>query len=68
MVSLHQTDIDGPLRLGRARTTYLTAQLIIRTGMADESLNVSGWTHVFERLALHGRDGARWRRTAPSRS
>jgi hypothetical protein len=58
MVSLHHTDIDGvPCFWVESGRPTLAAQLIFRTGMADEWLNGSGWTHILEHLALHGRGG-----------
>lgn len=33
----------------------LTASLIFRRGMVDETLPTTGWTHLLEHLALHGR-------------
>lgn len=33
----------------------LTASLITRQGMVDETLPTTGWTHLLEHLALHGR-------------
>lgn len=38
---------------GRPR---LTASLRFRQGVADETLQTSGWTHLVEHLALHDRD------------
>lgn len=35
----------------------LSAALVFRQGMVDESLPTTGWTHVLEHLALHGRGG-----------
>lgn len=33
----------------------LTASLIFRQGLVDETLATTGWTHLLEHLALHGR-------------
>lgn len=33
-----------------------TATLVFRAGMADETLITSGWLHLLEHLAVHGRD------------
>jgi predicted Zn-dependent peptidase len=34
----------------------LTASLIFRQGMVDETLPTSGWTHILEHSALHDRE------------
>ncbi|MFN8194617.1 MAG: hypothetical protein U0R80_10090 [Nocardioidaceae bacterium] len=58
MVELHATDVDGVrcfwVETGRPT---LAARLIFRAGMADEWLHESGWMHLLEHLALHGRGG-----------
>lgn len=58
MVVLHHTDIDGvPCFWVESGRPTLAAQLLFRSGMADEWLSASGWTHMLEHLALHGRGG-----------
>ncbi len=57
-VELHETEIDGVrcFWVDAGRPT-LSAQLAFRQGMADETLNESGWLHLLEHLCLHGRGG-----------
>ncbi|MFN8194618.1 MAG: hypothetical protein U0R80_10095 [Nocardioidaceae bacterium] len=58
MFELHHTEVHGVrcfwVETGRPT---LAAQLLFRTGMVDESLTESGWLHLLEHLALHGRGG-----------
>ena len=58
MFTLHDTEVDGVrcfwVETGRPT---LAAQLVFRQGMADEPLTESGWLHMLEHLALHGRGG-----------
>lgn len=58
MTELHETDVDGVrcFWVDTGRPT-LAALLIFRQGMADEPLAESGWLHLLEHLALHGRGG-----------
>lgn len=58
MFELHTTEVDGVrcFWVDTGRST-LAARLVFRTGMADEWLHESGWTHLIEHLALHGRGG-----------
>lgn len=60
MTSVHETEIDGVrcfwVDIGRPT---LQATLAFRQGMVDESLNESGWLHLIEHSALHGRGGGR---------
>ncbi len=60
MVELHETEVDGVrcfwVETGRPT---LAAKLAFRQGMADEWLTESGWLHMLEHLALHGRGGGR---------
>lgn len=50
-----RTEIDGVTTfwVDTGRPT-LGAQLLFRTGMVDERLPQSGWTHLVEHLTLHG--------------
>ena len=58
MVELRSTEVDGVrcfwVETGRPT---LAAQLTFRFGMADEHITESGWQHLLEHLALHGRGG-----------
>lgn len=58
MTVLHQTEVNGVrcfwVETGRPT---LAALLLFRQGMADEPLTESGWLHMLEHLALHGRGG-----------
>lgn len=58
MPQLHQTEIDGVrcfwVETGRPT---LSALLMFRQGQADETLPESGWLHLLEHMALHGRGG-----------
>lgn len=58
MTTLHETEVDGVrcfwVETGRPT---LAAQLVFRYGMADEDLTESGWQHLLEHSALHGRGG-----------
>ncbi len=56
-MELHTTEIDGvrTFWVESGRPT-LRASLMFRGGMADETLPTSGWTHLLEHLALHGRE------------
>lgn len=56
MVQLHSEVVSGvrAFWVDSGRPT-LTASLMFRRGIVDESLNTSGTTHLLEHLALHGR-------------
>ena len=58
MLELRHTDVDGVrcfwVETGRPT---LAGALFFRHGMVDEPLAESGWLHVLEHLALHGRGG-----------
>ena len=58
MTTLHDTEIDGVrcLWVDTGRPT-LAAALMFRQGMCDEPLTESGWLHLLEHSALHGRGG-----------
>ncbi len=58
VTELHDTEIDGVrcFWVDTGRPT-LAAQLVFRQGVADEPLPESGWLHLLEHLALHGRGG-----------
>ncbi len=58
MTELHETEIDGVrcFWVDSNRPT-LRASLMFRQGQADESLSESGWLHLLEHIALHGRGG-----------
>lgn len=55
---MQQTTIDGVtcFWVDSGRPT-LTARLLFRAGSADEPLHESGWLHLLEHSALHGRGG-----------
>ncbi|MGQ2911702.1 hypothetical protein [Aeromicrobium sp.] len=55
MIEPLRTEVDGitTFWVDTGRPT-LAAQLIIRTGAADERLPESGWTHLLEHVTLHG--------------
>lgn len=55
---MQQTAIDGVtcFWVDSGRPT-LTARLLFRVGSADEPLHESGWLHLLEHSALHGRGG-----------
>jgi hypothetical protein len=57
MTELHETEIDGVrcFWVDSGRPT-LAAQLAFRCGTADEPVPESGWLHLIEHLALHGRE------------
>ena len=57
MTLLHDDLIDGvrTIWVDSGRPT-LAATLLFRAGSADETLASSGWLHLLEHLALHGRD------------
>lgn len=57
MTELHETEIDGVrcFWVDSGRPT-LAAQLAFRCGTADEPVPESGWLHLLEHLALHGRE------------
>jgi hypothetical protein len=58
MAELHETLVDGVrcfwVETGRPT---LASLLLFRYGLADESIVESGWQHLLEHLALHGRGG-----------
>lgn len=58
MARVQVTEVDGvpAFWIDSGRPT-LTAALVFRQGMVDESFASSGWTHLLEHLALHGRGG-----------
>lgn len=58
MTELHETEIDGVrcFWVDSNRPT-LRASLMFRQGQADETLTESGWLHLLEHIALHGRGG-----------
>lgn len=60
MHTVHRGDVDGVacFWVDSGRPT-LNARLTFRHGFADEALPASGWTHLLEHLALHGRGGGR---------
>lgn len=53
---VRRTEVDGVqvFWVDTGRPT-LTASLITRQGMVDETLPTTGWTHLLEHLALHDR-------------
>lgn len=55
---MHHTTVDGVdcFYVDTGRPT-LTARLLFRVGSADEPLHESGWLHLLEHSALHGRGG-----------
>lgn len=55
MIEPLRTEVDGiaTFWVDTGRPT-LAAQLMIRTGAADERLPESGWTHLLEHVTLHG--------------
>ena len=58
MIELHRTEVDGvPAFWVDSGRPTLTAALVFRWGMVDETLPQTGWTHLLEHLALHGRGG-----------
>ncbi|HET8768285.1 MAG TPA: hypothetical protein VFM86_13260, partial [Pedococcus sp.] len=58
MIELHRTEVDGvPAFWVDSGRPTLTAALVFRWGMVDETLPETGWTHLLEHLALHGRGG-----------
>lgn len=56
MTRMQVTEVDGvpAFWMDSGRST-LSAALVFRHGMVDEELATSGWTHLLEHLALHGR-------------
>lgn len=58
MTTLRETEVDGVrcFWVDTGRPT-LAGSLVFRQGMADEPLVESGWLHMLEHLALHGRGG-----------
>jgi hypothetical protein len=58
MSDVRTTSVDGVtcFWVNSGRPT-LAASLIFRQGMVDEPLYESGWLHLVEHLALHGRSG-----------
>lgn len=60
MTVVHESVIDGVkcfwVETGRPT---LAASLIFRQGLVDEPLNETGWLHLTEHLALHGKGGGR---------
>jgi hypothetical protein len=58
MIPVYESEIDGVrcFWVDTGRPT-LAGQLLFRQGMADEWLVESGWQHLLEHLALHGRGG-----------
>jgi hypothetical protein len=53
----HVTEVDGVTTFwADSDRPTLAASLLFRQGQADETLPTSGWTHLLEHLALHGRD------------
>ena len=58
VTDLHRTEVDGvPAFWVDSGRPTLTAALVFRCGMVDETLPQTGWTHLLEHLALHGRGG-----------
>lgn len=55
---MHHTTVDGVdcFYVDSGRPT-LTARLLFRVGSADEPLHETGWLHLLEHSALHGRGG-----------
>ncbi len=58
MTEVHETEIDGVrcFWVDTGRPT-LAASLRFRGGMVDEDASRSGWLHLIEHMALHGRGG-----------
>lgn len=57
MTTLHRDDVDGvPTYWVDSGRPTLYAALIVRAGIADETLPTTGWLHLAEHLALHDRD------------
>lgn len=55
---MQQTTVDGvPCFWVDSGRPTLAARLLFRVGSADEPLNESGWLHLLEHSALHGRGG-----------
>lgn len=50
---IHQTEVDGVLTLLAPGAGPMRAGLVFRVGTADETLPLSGITHLVEHLALH---------------
>ena len=58
MSEVIQGDVDGvPTFWVDSGRPTLTGALVFRTGLVDESLPTTGWTHLLEHLGLHGRGG-----------
>ncbi|MCW2762980.1 MAG: hypothetical protein JWR85_3181 [Marmoricola sp.] len=58
MAELFRGEVDGvPCFWVETGRPTLAAQLVFRSGSADEPLPETGWLHVLEHLALHGRGG-----------
>lgn len=57
MTHVHETEIDGVrcFWVESGRPT-LSASLLFRAGLVDESFTQHGWHHLLEHSALHGRD------------
>ena len=57
MTTLHRDDVDGvpTFWVDTGRPT-LYAALMVRAGIADETLPTTGWLHLAEHLALHDRE------------
>lgn len=52
MVEIHHTDIDGVTTIWAETSAPLAAGLLFRTGRVDESVPITGWTHLIEHLAI----------------
>ena len=58
MTEVRRGDVGGvPAFWVDSGRPTLTAALVFRHGMVDESLPTTGWTHLLEHLALHGQGG-----------
>jgi hypothetical protein len=56
MTRMVVSEVDGvPAFWVDAGRSTLSAALVFRHGMVDETFATSGWTHLLEHLALHGR-------------
>lgn len=56
MTSVHRTEIDGvPCFWVDSGRPTLSATLLFRAGLVDESFTEHGWRHLLEHSALHGR-------------
>lgn len=54
---VHVDEVDGvPVVWVDTGRPTLRANLVVRTGIVDETLPTTGWTHLVEHLALHDRE------------